>query len=142
MTDKSLLVRRAREVGCQTPSAAYFSGAVRMESLARPATFDCEVLRVNFFPGGRTGWHTHPIGQVLVVTSGTGVVATRELSHLITMGDVVEIPAGVEHWHGAAPETPMQHIAIQPGGATAWLELVTDADYAAISTAALEADSA
>lgn len=100
-----------------------------MEFLAAPEDFSCETLRVNFFPGARTAWHTHPVGQILIVTSGNGVVATRDWAKRMTTGDVVEIPANVEHWHGAAPEAPMTHIAIQPGGATQWLERVTDADY-------------
>lgn len=101
-----------------------------MEVLAAPESFECSTLRVNFFPGARTGWHTHSIGQVLIVTSGNGIIATRDWSKRMSTGDVIEIPAGVEHWHGAAPQTPMTHIAIQPGGATQWLELVPEADYA------------
>ena len=59
------------------------------------------MLSVEFAPGARTAWHTHPAGQILVVTMGTGTIATRAWTRRMTVGDVVEIPANVEHWHGA-----------------------------------------
>lgn len=124
-----LVFRAAADVPSKPAPAQYFSGAVQVESMASPDAFALEVLRVSFFPGGRTGWHTHPVGQVLLVSSGNGIVATRDGARRMTIGDVIEIPAGVEHWHGAAPGTPMSHIAMQPGGATAWLERVSDEDY-------------
>lgn len=136
MSDSPLLLRPASSVVSLTPPAEYFSGSVQMEKLASPDSFDCETLRVNFFPGARTAWHTHPVGQILIVTSGNGIIATRTWSRKMTIGDVVEIPADVEHWHGAAADTPMTHLAIQPGGSTQWIELVSDADYAALINAA------
>ena len=129
MSISPLVFRTAADVPSKAAPEAHFSGAVQMESLASPRGFALEVLRVNFFPGGRTGWHTHPVGQVLIVSSGNGIVATRGGARRMTIGDVIEIPAGVEHWHGAAPDTPMSHIAMQPGGATEWLERVSEADY-------------
>lgn len=84
-------------------------------------------------PGARTAWHTHPAGQVLIVTDGTGWIredgsARRE----IRSGDVVSIAAGVRHWHGATSSTAMRHIAItnlQDGKGVDWLEQVTGAQY-------------
>ena len=129
MSIAPLVFRPAADVAARSAPAEYFSGAVQMEKLASPESFALEVLRVSFFPGGRTAWHTHPVGQVLIVSSGNGIVATRDGARRMTVGDVIEIPAGVEHWHGAAPTTPMAHVAMQPGGATEWLELVSDEDY-------------
>ncbi len=108
---------------------AYFSGAVTMERLSNHAAIELTQLRVTFAPGARTAWHTHAEGQVLYVTSGNGLFGTRDSSFAITVGDVVDIPAGLEHWHGAAPNTPMQHIATQPSGEAEWLEQVSDADF-------------
>ena len=137
MSISPLVFRAAADVPARTAPSEHFSGAVQMEPMARPESFALEVLRVSFFPGGRTGWHTHPVGQVLIVSAGNGVVATREGARRMTVGDVVEIPAGVEHWHGAAPDRPMAHIAMQPGGATEWLELVSDEDYKRLCAAAV-----
>ena len=103
-------------------------GAVQIETLSAHEGIAGSVLRVGFAPGARTAWHTHPAGQILYVTSGNGLVATRDWSRRITVGDVVEIPAGVEHWHGATASTPMQHLAVQPDARTDWREPVDDAD--------------
>lgn len=89
------------------------------------------VNAVFFEPGSRTHWHTHEIGQVLYVTHGEGQVRMRDgTGGRIAAGDVVHIAAGEEHWHGAAPDTYLLHVAISLGGAT-WLEPVNDEDYAA-----------
>ncbi len=88
---------------------------------------------MTFEPGARTAWHTHPLGQTLLVVSGVGRVQTwggpiRE----IRPGDTVWIPPGEKHWHGAAPTSAMTHIAMQEaldGSPVAWLEHVTDAQY-------------
>jgi quercetin dioxygenase-like cupin family protein len=86
---------------------------------------------VSFAPGGRTHWHSHDGGQVLVVTSGRGLVYDRDGGgSAITAGDVVFIEPGVEHWHGAAPDSSMVHLAISLNGHE-WLEPVADADYEA-----------
>jgi|GEM_PF-916816 len=129
--DLSGITQRAcADIAARTAPAEHFSGTVQMEPLSKRDGFDCETLRVTFAPGGRTGWHTHPVGQILIVTAGCGIIATRSGSRRMSSGDVIEIPADVEHWHGATDETLMQHIAIQPGGATRWQALVSDADYA------------
>jgi len=125
-----IVQQRSADINARTPPAEHFSGAVRMEPLSKRDGFDCETLRVTFLPGARTGWHTHPVGQILIVTGGCGIIATRTGSRRMSSGDVIEIPADVEHWHGATDATLMQHIAIQPGGSTQWQELVSEADYA------------
>jgi 4-carboxymuconolactone decarboxylase len=90
---------------------------------------------VSFSPGARTAWHTHPLGQRLVVTSGVGRIQRwGGPVEQISVGDVIEIPANVKHWHGAAPDSAMSHIAITEqldGKAADWLEQVPDAQYAA-----------
>lgn len=122
-----------------TPSTVgpedWFTGTVRMDSLFKAdAPGRAAGAHVTFEPGARTAWHTHPAGQTLIVTFGRGRVQ-REGGPVeeITQGDVVWFPAGEKHWHGAAPDTAMSHIAIQEvvdGSAVTWLEHVTDADYA------------
>jgi quercetin dioxygenase-like cupin family protein len=92
-------------------------------------------LRVYFEPGARTNWHTHPLGQILIVMDGAGRVQSwggplREIGP----GDVVWIPPGEKHWHGAAPGSAMTHLAIQEalgGEQAAWLEPVSDETYLA-----------
>jgi quercetin dioxygenase-like cupin family protein len=114
----------------QGPSE-YFTGAVRIEPLFRaPHPARAVGLSITFEPGARTAWHTHPLGQTLIVTSGSGL-AQRWGGPIeeIHPGDVVWFPPGEKHWHGAAPGTPMTHIAIQEelDGKTAdWLEHVID----------------
>jgi quercetin dioxygenase-like cupin family protein len=89
------------------------------------------VNAVFFEPGARTHWHTHGIGQVLYVTHGEGHVRTRDgRGGRIAAGDVVHVAAGEEHWHGAAPDSYLLHVAISLGDAE-WLDPVTDAEYAA-----------
>ena len=114
----------------------YFTGTVWHDPIVSadpPARL--HALVVHFEPGARTAWHTHPFGQTLHVTQGTGLVCSRgETPRKIQAGDTVWIPPGEEHWHGAAPETTMTHIAMQEmqdGSAATWLEHVSDADYLA-----------
>ena len=123
-----------------TPAAPgspnYFTGTVRIENpfaQVPPATLRGAV--VHFSPGARTAWHTHPLGQTLYVVTGVGRIQTeggpvRE----IRAGDVVWIPPGEKHWHGAAPTTSMTHIAIQErldGKVVEWMEQVSEAEYRA-----------
>jgi quercetin dioxygenase-like cupin family protein len=115
--------------------ADYFTGTVRIDPLnSAPAPARVVAAAVTFEPGARTAWHTHPLGQTLVVTAGCGRVQ-REGGPIeeIRPGDVVWISPGEKHWHGAAPTTGMTHIAIQEnldGKAVEWLEHVTDEQYA------------
>jgi quercetin dioxygenase-like cupin family protein len=114
--------------------AENFTGAVRLDPLLRapdPANFNCG--SVTFEPGARTAWHTHPLGQVLIITSGLGWVQ-REGGPIeeVRSGDVVWFPPGEKHWHGATPTTAMTHIAIQEwlnGKNVDWLENVSDEQY-------------
>ena len=116
--------------------AEWFTGSVRMDPLvdaSEPARVAGTM--VTFEPGARTAWHTHPLGQTLIVTAGCGW-AQREGGPVeeIRPGDVVWITPGEKHWHGATATTGMTHIAIQEkqgGKAVDWLEQVTDEQYRA-----------
>ena len=113
----------------------WFTGTVRIDPLnsaPEPSRVSC--ASVTFEPGARSAWHTHPAGQVLIVTAGVGRVQrwggpVQE----IRPGDVVWTPPGVKHWHGAAPSTSVTHIAIQDavdGKNVEWMEKVSDEQYA------------
>ena len=115
-------------------SSDYFTGTVRVDPLFEsPDPARTRGASVTFEPGARTAWHTHPLGQTLVVTAGCGRVQrwggpTEE----IRPGDVVWFPPGEKHWHGAAPTTALTHIAIQEaldGQVVEWLEQVSDEQY-------------
>jgi len=111
-----------------------FTGMVRIQSLFdanKPARSTGGL--VTFQPGARSAWHTHPLGQTLIVTDGVGWVQQwGGPVQVIRKGDVVWIPAGVKHWHGATPTTTMTHIALQEeldGRLVDWLEQVSDEQY-------------
>ncbi|TIL75544.1 MAG: cupin domain-containing protein [Mesorhizobium sp.] len=114
--------------------ADYFTGAVRIDPLFQaPEPARVGGASVTFEPGARTAWHTHPLGQTLIVTAGLGRVQ-REGAPVeeIRPGDVVWIPPGVKHWHGASATTAMTHLAIQEsldGKPVEWLEKVSDEQY-------------
>jgi len=114
--------------------AEWFTGKVRIDPLydaPEPARVSC--ASVTFEPGARTAWHTHPLGQTLIVTMGCGWV--QEWGgpiEEIRPGDVVRCPPAKKHWHGATPTTAMTHIAIQEkldGKAVEWMEKVIEAQY-------------
>jgi quercetin dioxygenase-like cupin family protein len=118
------------------PPAEYFTGTVRLDPLFQSgAPARANGNGVTFEPGARTAWHTHPLGQILIVTAGCGLTQRwGGLVEEIRPGDVVLIPPGEKHWHGAAPTTAMTHIAIQEqldGKQVEWLEKVTDQQYSA-----------
>jgi quercetin dioxygenase-like cupin family protein len=112
----------------------YFSGSVRVEPVFQVG----EPMRLNagsvtFEPGARTAWHTHPLGQTLIITAGLGWVQTEggQIEE-VRPGDVVWFPPGEKHWHGATPNTAMTHIAVQEslnGKNVDWMEKVSDAQY-------------
>ncbi len=112
----------------------WFTGTVRIDPLfqtADPARV--QGASVTFEPGARTAWHTHPLGQTLIVTAGCGRVQRwgGQIEE-IRPGDVVWIPPGEKHWHGAAPATAMTHTAIQEkldGKVVEWMEQVSDGQY-------------
>jgi quercetin dioxygenase-like cupin family protein len=115
--------------------AGWFTGTVRIDPLfAVAAPSRAAANTVTFEPGARTAWHTHPLGQMLIVTAGLGLVQ-REGGALeeIRPGDVVRFAPGEKHWHGASPAVAMTHIAIQEsldGKAVDWMEHVSDGQYA------------
>jgi quercetin dioxygenase-like cupin family protein len=124
-------------VGSQ-PSAKgpgdWFTGTVRIDALFKPqAPARAAGASVTFEPGARTAWHTHPLGQILIITAGCGR-AQREGGPVeeVHPGDVVWFAANEKHWHGASPTTAVTHIAIQEaldGKVVDWLEHVSDAQY-------------
>ena len=115
--------------------ADYFTGQVRVDPLFEaPAPARVRGASVTFEPGARTAWHTHPLGQTLIVISGLGRVRRwgGEIEE-IRPGDVVWFAPGEKHWHGAAPATAMTHIAIQEeldGKVVDWMEKVSGEQYA------------
>ena len=127
-------IARAGSNSSASGPEAWFTGTVRIDPLFNP--FDAERVQgasVTFEPGARTAWHTHPLGQTLIVTAGVGR-AQREGGPVeeIRPGDVVWFAPGEKHWHGAAPSTAMTHIAVQEpkdGRAVDWLEKVSDEQY-------------
>ena len=118
------------------PNPDYFTGTVRMDPvISAPEPARLNAVAVTFEPGARTNWHTHPFGQTLIVISGKGRVGTRSgAPRDIRPGDVIWFDPGEEHWHGAAPDCAMVHIACQEkqgDSAADWLEPVADIDYLA-----------
>ena len=127
-------IKRAGSQPSTKGNPDWFTGTVRLDPLVQtsgPARV--AGARVTFEPGARTAWHTHPLGQTLVVTDGFGLVQ-REGGPIeeIRPGDIVWIPPAEKHWHGASPATAMTHIAIQEaldGKAVEWMEHVSDEQY-------------
>ena len=127
-------IKRAGTQPSRKGPAEWFTGTVRLDPL-----FDASAparaggAAVTFEPGARTAWHTHPLGQTLIVTAGSGLVQrVGGPIEAIKPGDVVLIPPGEKHWHGASPTTAMTHFAIQEtldGKAVEWMEHVSDAQY-------------
>src|ERR1700704_5186393 len=119
---------------------AWFTGKVRIESLfMTSAPGRVQGASVTFEPGARTAWHTHPLGQTLIVTAGRGFVQRWEGTvEEIHPGDMVSSPPGEKHWHGATPDSDMTHIAIQEeldGKVVNWMEKVSDESYRRIRSA-------
>ena len=127
-------ITRAGSRASTKGSAEYFTGTVRIDPLFQaPDPARAAGVAVTFEPGARTAWHTHPLGQTLLVTSGCGW-AQREGEPVeeIRPGDVIWFSPREKHWHGATPTVAMTHIAIQErvdGTAVDWLEQVTDDQY-------------
>ena len=130
----SITITRSGSQPSSQGSAEYFTGSVRIDplfSVVEPSRMSG--ARVAFEPGARTAWHTHPLGQTLIVAAGTGWVQqwggpVEEMRE----GDVVRIPPGVKHWHGATATTRMTHIALQEqlgGKVVDWMEKVSDEQY-------------
>jgi quercetin dioxygenase-like cupin family protein len=126
------------EIPSRPAPAEYFTGTVWQDPVVQtPAPARLQVVRVSFDPSARTAWHTHPLGQTLLVLSGSGRVQSEGGPiRDIRPGDVVWIPPGEKHWHGASANSGMVHLAMQEmenGNAATWMEKVTDAQYGAAS---------
>lgn len=131
---QSITIARSGSQSSSQGQAEYFTGSVRVDPLfpvMEPAR--AAASRVTFEPGARTAWHIHPLGQKLIVTAGTGWVQQQGGPvEEIREGDVVMIPPGAKHWHGATATTRMTHIAIQEqleGKVVEWMDKVSDAQY-------------
>ncbi|SFO87353.1 Cupin domain protein [Chitinophaga sp. YR627] len=112
----------------------YFTGEVHLNMLVdADSIYNMNVGNVSFQRGARTNWHSHPGGQILMVTSGTGFYQEKDKpKHIIKAGDIIKCAPNVLHWHGATPEDTMTHIAIGPNlnkGSVSWQEAVTDSVY-------------
>jgi len=117
--------------------ADYFTGAASLYTLVpKDETDTFTAGSVSFEPGARTNWHTHPLGQILLIIDGKGFYQEKgKPARTITKGDVVIIPSHIEHWHGAAKDTSMTHIAITnigKQGPADWLAPVSEADYLSV----------
>lgn len=133
---RTITITRSGSRHPQPGSAENFTGSVRVDPLfgaSDPSR--ASGGSVTFEPGARTAWHAHPLGQTLIVTAGVGRVQRWGAPvEEIRPGDVVSIPPGVKHWHGAAPNSAMTHIAVVEhvdGKTTDWMEKVSDAQYGA-----------
>lgn len=129
-------IHRAGERATRKANADWFIGTVWQDPIVEtPEPARARAVRVSFEPGARTNWHTHPLGQTLHVVAGVGRVQKEgEAVQEIRPGDTVWIAPGEKHWHGAAPETGMVHIAMHEaldGKHVEWMEPVSDSDYAA-----------
>jgi len=127
-------IKRAGTQASTKGPADWFTGSVRIDPLFQsPDPARVQAAQVTFEPGARTAWHTHPLGQTLIVTSGYGRVQRWDGPvEEIRPGDIVTFAPGEKHWHGAAPATAMTHIAIQErldGRAVDWMEQVSDQQY-------------
>jgi quercetin dioxygenase-like cupin family protein len=133
-TSSQISITSANKQSVTAGSHEWFAGNVQVRALFAPeGQSRTSGGQVTFQPGARSAWHTHPFGQILIITDGTGWIQewgdpVREMHK----GDVIWIPAGVKHWHGATPTTAVTHIAIQEtenGSAVTWMEQVTDEQY-------------
>ena len=136
--DVSMEIKRNGSQPSVPGPSDWFTGTVRIDPLFQaPDPAFVQGASVTFEPGARTAWHTHPLGQTLIVTAGLGR-AQREGGAIeeIRPGDVVWFSPGEKHWHGASPDTAMTHIAIQEkldGKVVEWMEQVNEAQYKAIT---------
>ena len=132
-------IKRAGTQPSGTGPSEWFTGSVRIDPLfqaADPAR--TQAASVTFEPGARTAWHTHPLGQTLIITAGCGRVQRwGGPVEEIRPGDVITFAPGEKHWHGAAPTTAMTHIAVHErldGRTVDWLEHVNDEQYSGLRT--------
>ena len=127
-------IKRTGSQASAQGSKEWFTGDVRIDALFEsPEPARARAASVTFEPGARTAWHTHPLGQTLIVTSGLGLVQkSGDPIQEVRSGDVVWFEPNEKHWHGASPAVAMTHIAIQEalnGKVVDWMEQVSDEDY-------------
>ena len=132
--DEAMTITRNGSQRSSKGQEQYFTGAVRIDPLYQPkAPARHSASYVTFEPGARSAWHTHPLGQTLIVTAGTGWVQQEGgAKQEVKPGDVIWTPPGVKHWHGATSANAMTHLAITEsldGKNVQWMEKVTDAQY-------------
>jgi 4-carboxymuconolactone decarboxylase len=130
---QTMMILRADTLPVRRAPVENFTGEAHVETLFEPNPLSASAGSVTFEPGARTSWHAHPGGQVLIITGGIGRVQQwgRPIEE-VRVGDVVTIPAGQKHWHGASPQASMAHIAItepRDGTSVEWMERVTDEQY-------------
>jgi 4-carboxymuconolactone decarboxylase len=128
--------KRAHELVVTKASPDYFTGEATLTQLVQPTAPSRAAITVaSFAKSARTHWHTHPLGQTIIVTEGEGLYQLEGSSiQKMTKGDVVTFAPGVKHWHGASPQSAMTHLAVQEaidGSAVTWLEAVADTQYKA-----------
>ena len=120
-------------IGEKGPAENFTGNAWNIGLVANDTTYNTVVGNVYFEPGARSNWHTHPAGQILIITDGEGYHQIKgQARQTIKKGDVVKCPPNVLHWHGASPDTGMQQIYILPKtekGIVKWLQKVTDEEY-------------
>lgn len=132
---QTITITRAAAVSSAQGPPEHFTGAVKLDMLAEPksAPGQTRIESITFAPGAHTGWHSHPLGQLLVVTAGSGFVQQwGGPIQAIHSGDVIWTPPNVKHWHGAGLKEPMTHISIYEetnGQVTIWMEKVTEEEY-------------
>jgi quercetin dioxygenase-like cupin family protein len=131
---KQLKILKPSELPSSAGPDEYFTGSVKVTPLVQGEEPSClQCAAVGFQPGARSAWHTHPKGQLLIVTDGSGLIQEwGKAVRRIQKGDVIWTPPNVKHWHGAAPESAMTHTAAQEalnGKVVEWMEKVTDKEY-------------
>ena len=113
-------VIRISDIEAQETTDKIFRGNVSIQRIIGKSEDELRVIVVNFSPGGVNVFHTHTFDQILYVTEGTGIVATDNEEITVTPGNIISIPAGEKHWHGATKDTTFSHIAIMPPGHTSF----------------------
>lgn len=133
-TDTGMKEQTEPVLGLGEPVSDNFTGTAWLKMLsAQPETYDCTIYNVTFAPSTRNYWHRHSEGQILICTEGVGYYQEKDsFAQRLEPGAVVHIPAGVVHWHGAAPDLRFTHIGITPKAGqnkVEWMGEVTDAEY-------------
>jgi 4-carboxymuconolactone decarboxylase len=132
--DTTAIVNSIFPRGEKVTSSNNFNGAVWLNRFISPSdSLDCIVSLVTFQPGVRTNWHTHPGGQILIVTEGVGYYQEKgKPRQIIRKGDIIKCSPGVQHWHGASPDSEFAHLVVAPDvekGEVTSLQRVTDEEY-------------